>query len=52
MSGGGGSTAVNLTLTLGPGGGQADRALAQIAHYALRTGSLQLKAGNTPVTVG
>lgn len=52
MSGGGGATSVNLTLTLGPGGGPADRALAQIAHYALRTGSLQLKAGNTPVTVG
>lgn len=52
MSGGGGSTSVNLTLTLGPGGAPADRALAQIAHYALRTGSLQLKAGNTPVTVG
>ena len=49
---GGGASSMNLTLTLGPGGSPPDRALAQIAHYALRTGSLQLKAGNTPVTVG
>ena len=49
---GGGSSAVNLTLTLGPGGMPSDRALAQIAHAALRNGSLQLKAGTTRVTVG
>lgn len=50
--GGGGTTSVNLTLTLGPGGTSSDRALAQIAHYALRAGSLQLRAGNVPVEVG
>lgn len=49
MAGGGGT--VRVELVSGRGGTSADKALAQLAQYAVRTGALQLRVVNGRVAV-